>query len=106
MELSDEVPAGVRDLLEDPGIFVPEQGITDEAMIVYQRMLEGQCMHCESALGEHACLIVNHLGVVMIFCGQPCLQDWHNMQWMMEQYDDFVSAAKFRNAASKGNHDG
>lgn len=106
MELSNDVPENVREILEVGGIFVPSQGIADEAMIVYQRMLAGQCMHCESEIGEYACLIVNHLGVVMIFCGQPCLQDWHNMHWMMEQYDDFKSAAEFRNAASKGHHDG
>lgn len=105
MDLS-EVPEPVKDVLEDKGLFVPQSGISDEAMVVYERMLRGECMHCESSVGESTCIIVSNLGVVMIFCSMVCLQDWHNMHWMMEQYDDFVSAAKFRNAASKGDHDG
>lgn len=106
MELSDEVPEGVRDLLETPGLFVPTQGIEDEAFVVYQRMMNGHCMHCDVAVGEYTCLILNHLGVVMLFCSQPCLQDWHNMHWMMERYDDFVETARFRHSAANGEHDG
>lgn len=106
MELSPDVPEKVQEVVREQGLFVPTEGIDDESMVIYTRMIEGHCMHCESPIGDTSALIVNKLGVVMMFCGQVCLQDFFNMHWMMEQYDDFVSAARFRNAASKGDHDG
>lgn len=106
MELPEGVPENVQSVVRDHGIFVPTEGISDEAMVVYTRMLEGECMHCASRVEEQVTAILNHLGVVMLFCSQVCLQDFFNLHWMMEQYDDLVDSAKFRNAASKGDHDG
>lgn len=105
MDLRDDVPDHVRDVLSDVGIFIPTTGVTDEALVLYKRMAEGRCIHCDSRVGEKATVIVSEPGVVMLFCSQVCLQDFHNMHWMMEQYDDLVDSAKFRHAAATGETD-
>lgn len=96
----DEVPENVAEVLQQ-GIYVPDDQ-SPEAMLLYQRALEGKCMLCDSETGEGTTVIMNHLGVVMLFCSQTCLQDFLFMHGLMEIYDDMVSAAKFRN--QKGNN--
>ena len=102
MQLRDDVPDHVRETIEDVGIFIPTTGVSDEAMVIYLRMSGGRCMHCDSPAGEAATVIVADPGVCMLFYSQVCLQDFFNMHWMIEQYDDFVSAAKFRHQANTG----
>jgi hypothetical protein len=102
MDLRDDVPDHVRDTIEDVGVFVPTTGVSDEAMVIYLRMAAGRCMHCDVPVGENATVIVADPGVVMLFDSQVCLQDFFNMHWMMEQYDDFVDAVKFRHQAGTG----
>lgn len=92
----DGVPESVDEIIKEAGIYVPDD-ISDEERVLYERMLLGECILCERACGEHTAIIVNDIGVVMLFCSQVCLQDFFNMHWMMEQYDDFVEKAKFRN---------
>lgn len=102
MQLNEDVPEHVRDVIEDVGVFVPTTGVSDEAMVVYLRMANGRCMHCDSPLGAESTVIVSDPGVVMVYCAQRCLQDFHNMHWMIEQYDDLVETAKFRHNAATG----
>lgn len=99
--MAGSVPDNVHDVLEDVGLFVPQGGISDEAMVVYERMMNRKCMHCETPLGADSCVVVNHLGVVMAFCGQVCMIDMTNMHYLSELYDDLSDAAKFRNASGK-----
>lgn len=92
----DEVPEDVKETIDKHGIYVPDD-LTDESRVFYQRALEGECMLCETDCGDTTCVILNDLGVVMMFCSQVCLQDFLNMHWMMQQYEDMVEAARFRN---------
>lgn len=102
MELAPDVPVPVRDAIENLGLYVPQQGVPDEAQVVYERMLAGDCMHCESTLGENSTCVVASVGVAMVFCSQACMQDFFQMTWVQELYDDLVDAAKARNSVSKG----
>jgi hypothetical protein len=103
VELRDDVPEHVREVIADVGVFQPSQGeVSDEALVIYLRMASGRCMHCDSPVADEATCLVAEPGVVMLFCSQVCLQDFHNMHWMMTQYDDLVDSAKFRHAAATG----
>lgn len=92
----EKVPEKIQEVIHTHGIYVPDD-VSEESRTLYERALEGHCMLCDSECGETTCLILNDLGVVMVFCQQVCLQDFLNMHWIMVQYDDMVEAAKFRN---------
>lgn len=97
-EGNGDMPDKIIAFLDEHGVHVPD-GQSPEAMLIYKRAQDGQCMLCESTCGETACIVANDLGVVMLFCCQVCLTDFINMHWMSEIYDDLVEAARFRNQA-------
>lgn len=97
----DGVPEALDEIIHKLGIYVPDD-VSPEAKTLYDKAIAGHCMLCESDCGETTCLIVNDLGVTMVFCCQVCLQDFLNMHWLMSEYDDRVEAAKFRN--QRGNN--
>lgn len=99
--MAANLPDDVRKTIAKVGIYVPD-GLTDGERVFYERALEKQCMLCECDGGEKSTIVVNELGVVLFFCSQVCLQDFVNMHWLMEKYDDMVDAARFRN--QKGNN--
>lgn len=100
-EISERVPHKVATIIRKNGIYLPDE-MSEASRELYERTVAGHCMLCNSECAETTCLIVNDLGVVMMFCQQVCLQDFLNMHWMMERYDDMVEAAKFR--SQEGNN--
>jgi hypothetical protein len=102
-EVEDDelVPEYITETIHRCGIHAPAD-LSIESRVLIERMLEGNCILCESKAAEDACLILSSVGVVMFFCSQVCLQDFINMNYLMEKYDDMVGAARFRNQA--GNH--
>jgi hypothetical protein len=92
------MPDKIIAFLDEHGVHIPDEQ-SPEAMVIYQRAKDGYCMLCESKCGETVVIVANDLGVVMLFCSQVCMQDFLNMHWLMEQYDDMVESARFRNQA-------
>lgn len=102
MDAPPDVPENVRTTVVKRKFYVPSSGVSDEAMVVYTRMTHWQCMHCEGTVGDGSTVIVNELGVVMLFCSQMCLGDFFHMHGMMEIYDELSDKAKMRNAIAEG----
>jgi hypothetical protein len=91
----DDVPEHLDDLIHAIGIYVPEN-VNDAEKELYDRIQQGRCMACGGYLGRTTIVVVSRVGIVMLFCQGACLQDMSVQAWLQEQYDDIVSALKFR----------
>lgn len=97
----NEMPELLEEICQQIGIHVPEHLSKDERPL-YARMLNRQCVTCGAALGSRSMLVVNALGVVMVFCGGACYTDMQVQGWLQETYDDIVDKIKFRGGAADG----
>jgi hypothetical protein len=91
----DEVPDVLNQVVDQLGVFVPDHA-TAATRPIYARMLNRQCMACGSELKANTILMVSALGVVGIFCGGTCENDWQVLGYLREQHDDLLEKIELR----------
>lgn len=111
------IPEEVEELLEDKGIFVPndvrevvdgDEAEAGSVPYIYQRALKGYCMCCDGELGKDTLIVVGapftdavveETHVVLVFCSGACMTDMHVKGWLQQKYDDIQQQVEFRGGA-------
>lgn len=81
------------------GWYIPDTGWPSPVIAAFfERNHKGLCALCESTLEENTLLVMDSTGLAIGFCSSPCMQDFHVMQWMMNEYDRLEQMVRMRNA--------